>query len=171
MIEKSDKYLCWFSECEKYRYAWIDSWSMGLDLVVIGLNPSTADETKMDPTVSKCRYWAEKWGYGRLIMLNAFAYRSTDPSRLYEVDDPSGPENDRVIDNFVYQITTGRILLAWGNHARSLNNRSEEVLKIVNDYSWICYCLNENKNGEPTHPLYQKMSIMPKPYSFSTKSY
>jgi hypothetical protein len=49
----------------------------------IGLNPSTADETTDDPTVRRCVGFAKRWGYDRMVMLNAFAYRATDPKALY----------------------------------------------------------------------------------------
>ena len=43
------------------------------------LNPSTADEVNNDPTVKRCIEYARGWGFGRLIVVNIFAYRSTAP--------------------------------------------------------------------------------------------
>jgi hypothetical protein len=83
MKTKQSKYLCEFSDCEKYRYVWADGWGKGNPLMFIGLNPSTADENQTDPTVKKCRDWAKEWGYSGIIMCNAFALRSTDPRALY----------------------------------------------------------------------------------------
>ena len=50
----------------------------------VGLNPSTADADKNDPTISKCISYAKNWGYGGIIMTNAFAYRETDPNKMIE---------------------------------------------------------------------------------------
>ena len=61
------------------------------------LNPSTADEVKDDPTVAKCRRYAAGWGYGEVIVLNAFAYRATDPKNMRAHPDPIGPDNDATI--------------------------------------------------------------------------
>ncbi len=48
---------------------------------VLGLNPSTADETEDDPTIRRCINFAKTWGYGGLCMTNLFAYRATQPRR------------------------------------------------------------------------------------------
>ena len=52
-----------------------------------GLNPSTADENKDDPTIRRCNSFANDWGYGGLCMTNLFAYRATDPSVVLKADD------------------------------------------------------------------------------------
>ena len=67
-----------FSDC--YRY--LLSWEKKHQIIFIGLNPSTADERIDDPTIRRCRGFAESWGYGKMYMLNLFAYRSTDPNPL-----------------------------------------------------------------------------------------
>ena len=51
----------------------------------IGMNPSTADENADDPTVQGCMARARAWGFGAAVMLNAFAYRATDKTRLLEI--------------------------------------------------------------------------------------
>ena len=64
------------------------------------LNPSTADEHVLDPTVKKCVKWAKQWGFGALDVCNIFAWRSTDPKLLYNLKDPVGPENDHWIQTY-----------------------------------------------------------------------
>lgn len=66
-------------------------------MVFIGLNPSTADEEMDDPTIRKCINFAKGWGYGEIIMVNLFAFRSTDPSLLIRDENPVGPDNDSYI--------------------------------------------------------------------------
>jgi hypothetical protein len=57
-----------FSACRRYRYAlwrrWDDSKA---PLVVIGLNPSTADEDTNDPTIERCQRRAQQMGLGGLV--------------------------------------------------------------------------------------------------------
>lgn len=156
MKTKEGEYLCQFSDDELYRYAWVASWGKGKPLMVVGLNPSTADENQTDPTVAKCVQYAKDWKFPGLIMANAFAYRSTDPKKLYELEDPVGERNDF----YLKELSTfaGCVLLAWGNHA-TYRNRSENILKLFNGLE--LFCLKTNKNGEPAHPLYLKKSIKP----------
>ena len=63
------------------------------EIAFVGLNPSTADETSDDPTVRRCIGFARRWGFGGMFMLNAFAYRSTDPRLLKTAVNPIGPRN------------------------------------------------------------------------------
>lgn len=52
-----------FSPCRTYRYDLWRKWSdTNPPLVVIGLNPSTADERRDDPTIRRCISFARKWG-------------------------------------------------------------------------------------------------------------
>ena len=84
-----------FSPCRRWRYTlWRDWMDDVLELeeragnnsakyaMFIGLNPSTADETRDDPTVRRCVGFAKSWGYGALCMTNIFAWRDTDPAGM-----------------------------------------------------------------------------------------
>lgn len=66
------------SEDRKYRYILSRTWDETKPTVLfIGLNPSTADEKTDDPTIRKCINYAKCWGYGKILMANLFAFRST----------------------------------------------------------------------------------------------
>ena len=72
-----------FSPCRRYRYTLSIEWDASKERVMfIGLNPSTADETKDDPTVRRCKQFAKDWGYGAMVMTNLFAWRDTDPKKM-----------------------------------------------------------------------------------------
>src|SRR5262245_38555366 len=87
-----------FSPCRKYRYSLTRIWDAERpNVMFVGLNPSTADDQVDDPTVRRCIGFARKWRFGGMIIVNLFAYRSTDPNRLQEILDPVGPENDEHI--------------------------------------------------------------------------
>lgn len=147
------------SEDRKYRYILSRIWDEAKPTVLfIGLNPSTADETTDDPTIRRCINFAKSWGYGGILVANLFAFRSTNPQRLYTEQDPVGSANDFYIKE--YSDKSKLTIACWGNHGNFIN-RSEEVCKLVNSL----YCLNINKSGEPKHPLYVKHNITPKPYT------
>ena len=84
---------CLFSADRMYRYQLHIQWSSQPSLVVIGLNPSTADETQNDPTVRRCIGYARDMNRGGLLMLNMAAFRSTDPRGLLPLSDPIAPEH------------------------------------------------------------------------------
>ena len=142
----------------KYRYVLTRIWDEAKSTVVfIGLNPSTADEETDDPTIRKCIGYAKRWGYGKLIMVNLFAFRSTDPSMLKRVEDPVGPDNGSYIQKCVSE--SNLVIACWGNHGKLLNRDKALMGSLPN-----LVCLKRNKNGTPHHPLYLSKDITPMPY-------
>src|SRR5579862_6473284 len=87
-----------FDHSGKFRYSLWRHWDDELPRVCfIMLNPSTADDLHNDPTIARCVSYAKRWRFGSLEVVNAFAYRATDPSKLARVRDPIGPLNDQYI--------------------------------------------------------------------------
>ena len=121
-------------------------------VLFIGLNPSTADEKIDDPTIRRCINYAQKWGYGSLLMVNLFAYRATIPTVLKNVKNPIGNDNDLHITELLKKVDLA--VAAWGNEG-SLLNRDEDIKKIIPNLM----CLKINKSGQPAHPLYQKKDL------------
>jgi len=146
---------CHFSNCRKYRYTLKHVWDEELETVVfIGLNPSTADENQLDPTLRRIRGFSSDWGYGSFIMLNAFAFRATDPKDMKKADDPIGPEND----NFIRFVCSSHnlVIACWGTHGEFMNR-----WKTVLDMAGETKCLKITKSGQPSHPLYLKKTLKP----------
>lgn len=158
-----------FSPCRQYRYTLWRGWTladaMGISefnslakfgnyLMVIGLNPSTADETKDDPTIRRCIGFAKRWGFGALCMTNLFAWRDTDPEKMKGAAEPVGEANDLWLKLISEQ--AGMILAAWGNHGAHAG-RDEFVRKFLPPLN----CLGTNKDGSPKHPLYVKGDTAP----------
>ena len=84
-----------FSDCRKYRYALWRMWNEHMPIaMIIGLNPSTADQTRNDPTITRCINFASSWGYGGVCVTNLFGFRATAPTELKAHHDPIGKEND-----------------------------------------------------------------------------
>jgi hypothetical protein len=139
-----------FSADRVYRYALWRIWNRKKPYVMfIGLNPSTADETKNDPTVTRCVGYAKRWGYGALCMMNAFAFRSTDPKKLPEVADPVGEANDAWIWSLARH--ADKVVACWGAHG-AYRSRGNLILEILDCYD--VYCFGKTKDGMPKHPLY-----------------
>ena len=122
------------------------------------LNPSTADELKLDPTCSRARDYAERWGYGALLVTNVFAWRATDPAAMKAVEDPVGPENDAAIAQAAR--TASLVVCAWGNHGAHLE-RSARVVSLLKRSGVRLHALRVNGSGEPAHPLYLPRALQP----------
>lgn len=147
-----------FSSCQKYRYTLWRIWDPRKPfLLCVLLNPSTADETQNDPTVERCQRRAVLGGYGGLFVGNIFALRSTDPKELYRVDDPVGSDNNTAILSMAKQAQT--IMCGWGTHGNLLA-RGAAVLKLLSDNKLPVFCLGQNKDGTPKHPLYVGYSVI-----------
>lgn len=146
-----------FSPCRRYRYALWRTWDAARPGVLfIGLNPSTADEVADDPTIRRCMGYARSWGYGGVCVANLFAWRATKPADLRAAEDPVGADNDA----WLARLADGASLVvaAWGNHGAWLG-RSREVAEMLPDL----HCLQRNRSGEPTHPLYLRRGLRPMP--------
>lgn len=147
-----------FSPCRTYRYSLTRVWDR--DAPACGfvlLNPSTADETANDPTITRCIGFARRWGFGSLLAVNIFALRSTDPKGLKRVDDPVGPGNDRAIKRLIRNADL--VVAAWGGHGRYLDRGARVRAMLPDD----AVCLGVNADGAPKHPLYLKNSTKPRP--------
>lgn len=154
-----------FSPDQRYRYKLWRIWNNQLPLLnFILLNPSTADAEKDDPTVYRCGQRARHLGYGGLLVTNVFAFRSTDPSRLYEVEDPVGPENDDAI--LTEARRAGMVICGWGKPGRFMD-RAFIVRVALHAAGIQLYALGQNLDGTPKHPLYQLYSKHPVPYYFT----
>lgn len=125
------------------------------------LNPSTADEYVLDPTVRRCVYFAQRWGYESLIVGNLFALRSTDPAALYGHPDPVGPENDQYLEQMTREAVF--VVAAWGVHG-ALCRRGGEVARRLATIRPL-YCLGRTQDGHPRHPLYMRAETKPVVYT------
>ena len=152
---KMIKSNAFFSEDRKYRYLLIRGWDLNKpSLMIISLNPSTADEKRNDPTITRCLGFAKKWGFGKLFVTNLFAFRATLPRNLFVSHNPIGDKNDRWIRKVSKKVD--KIVLAYGNHGK-FKNRHDEMLKIIKNP----YCIKKTKTGMPQHPLYLKYTQKP----------
>lgn len=146
-----------FSRCRRWRYLlwrrWDDSRPAANFLM---LNPSTADEHKLDPSCTRARLYAERWGYGALIVTNLFGWRATDPQEMKRVNEPVGRGNDAAILRAAREAAI--VVCAWGNHGAHLG-RAEKVTGFLRLNHIKLHLLRLNANGQPAHPLYLPGSL------------
>lgn len=136
-----------------FRYSLTREWDSTLyKLVIVMLNPSTADETADDPTIRRCITFAKRQGFGGMFVVNLYAYRATNPDDLVRFGWPEGAHNDATLRR-VFEIQRAArqpILVAWGAKAQA--ERVERFLKQA--VGCQLFSLGVTKYGAPRHPLY-----------------
>jgi hypothetical protein len=148
-----------FSACRRWRYLLWRRWDAARPAAnFLMLNPSTADEFKLDPSCTRARLYAERWGYGALIVTNIFGWRATDPEEMKAARDPVGRGNDRAILRAARE--SAIVVGAWGNHGAHLG-RSLAVRKLLENERIALRVLRMNGSGEPAHPLYLPARLEP----------
>lgn len=140
------------STCGHYRYALWRRWGDGDPVAFVGLNPSTADATADDNTIRRCVGFAKRFGCGGLVMLNLYAFRSTDPDVLTKLNDPVGPHHDEYVGPWLAGCQFS--VAAWGGDVPKASSRPTALASLAVDHHGGLYCLGRTKKGAPRHPLY-----------------
>jgi hypothetical protein len=143
---------CHFSLDRRHRYALVHRWNplFGDRLILwIGLNPSTADEAQLDPTLTRIRSFSEREGFDGFWMANLFALRTPYPKEMMAAPDPVGPDNDASL--LAAADRCERIVAAWGACGK-FQARAETVAQLLAGHK--LWCLGTTQAGHPRHPLY-----------------
>jgi hypothetical protein len=148
-----------FSSCRRWRYLLWRRWDAARPVAnFLMLNPSTADEFRLDPSCTRARVYAERWGFGALIVTNLFAWRATDPRVMKAAGEPIGRANDRAILRAAREAKL--VVCAWGNHGAHLE-RSAGVLELLRAADVDLHALRLTGAREPAHPLYLPATLRP----------
>lgn len=148
-----------------YRYELGRAWDYSLPrLVSAMLNPSDADHLGPDPTLTRNVGFASGFGYGSLVVVNAYAWIDSKPRALPRLDGrPSsravGPENNEAV---IAAITGHDVIAAWGKHCT--RERADWMLRVGLAGAKRVDCLGTNKDGSPKHPLYLAASTQRIPF-------
>ena len=132
------------------------------NILVFGVNPSTAVPGKDDPTIRKVRNIVQHEGYDGWIMVNLYPLISTKPDDLPEESDEKLVKNNLdVLEAVVKSYYIDRIWAAWGDIIEKrfylgdgLYNIQELLCCI--DAEWY-YRGSRTKKGNPRHPLYMRL--------------
>lgn len=150
----------YISKDGRYRYSLGRTWTDAIakrTLIFCMLNPSTADAETDDPTIRRCIDFAKRQDYTALTVVNLYAYRETEPKKLWQAKargiDIIGPDNDACIFENV-QASQRTVVCAWGANAESTRERA--MLKLLKDAGAEIFCLGRTNAGNPRHPLYLK---------------
>lgn len=120
------------------------------------LNPSTADETRDDPTIRRCVGFAAREGYGGILVANLAPLRATNPRTLWEAPEcgSSHPEQRQALGRVA---DLDAVVCAWGAHGRRFPGLVAATLGALREGR--CRLLSIGpplSDGTPRHPLYLK---------------
>lgn len=157
------------SPCGQYRYILERQrrWGHGGDpaaLTFCMLNPSTADHTVDDRTIAWCWDYARRRAFHKLVVVNLFAYRATEPAALMRVPDPIGPRNIRTLESVMLE-SRGPLVCAWGTLPPRLRLHEQTVRRLIRQSGRQVFALRLTKDGFPGHPLYIRKSTELQPWS------
>lgn len=143
------------SQDRRHRYKLARRWASGPTAGFIMLNPSTADESKDDPTIRRCISFAKREGCGALIVVNLFSFRATSPKDLWAQrhQDRNDADSARHFHEALEKVD-GPLIGAWGAAAIT---RAPDICREVTTRYWerLQY-LGLTIGGQPMHPLYIK---------------
>lgn len=137
-----------FSKCGKYRYKLWRIWDETKPRAVcIGLNPSTANGTKNDQTISYLIKMLTVLGYGGFYMMNCWPYIASKPELLMR-----NPITDEW-NNDMITVTASQcqdVIFCWGNFKIIREyDRDKELIEMFPRAK----VFGKNANGTPFHPL------------------
>lgn len=121
--------------------------------MLIGLNPSTANELKSDATIRRLRGSSDKPGlihqngFGGFYMMNLFPFVTPYPE-LLQISNHKLEENDLFLKTISFKCEA--VIFCWGNFKTF--GRDKAVIEMFPTAS----CFGKNANGSPKHPLYLK---------------
>lgn len=154
-----------FSEDRQYRYKLRVEWDPELlQVTVIGMNPSKANEDRSDPTITKIIGFVKAWGGGSLMMLNLFGIVSSDPGILAGRMDMIGPLNT---PEFIRENCEGSIyrVAAWGDYLKYAGARYHyRWLDVAEAVPGLTCLKRSERTGQPYHPLYLPPTLTPIPF-------
>ena len=144
------------SPCKLYRYRLWRTWDLHKRRVTFFmLNPSTADATEPDATVTRCISFAKREGGGRLEVVNLYGWRATQPKELIGHEAPVASPTEPGANAEAIRAATSHpddlVVLAWGANAPP-DHAAAAVAELRTRGIWP-KCLGTTANGSPCHPV------------------
>ena len=124
-------------------------------LVVCMLNPSRASHLINDPTVLALIRFGKLWGYGGLLIVNLYSWRSPSPNDMKVTDERIGSRNGEALEEaMAYAAANGaRLLCAWGTDGNFEGRADWFVSRATRVYHLTLVCLGKTRDGSPKHPM------------------
>ncbi|MFA9204902.1 MAG: DUF1643 domain-containing protein [Bacteroidia bacterium] len=152
-------------DCYRYRLEWMVAGQVALRPIMwLLMNPSVASEHGADRTMLKCWKFSNAWGFNRMLVGNAAAYRATDSRRLAEASDPVGSANPEHL--LAMAAEAGMVVVGHGQPAAKRSKlHGPRAVKLLRDAGHKLHVLrlSSGPGGHemPWHPLYLPDNLRP----------
>lgn len=132
-------------------------------------NPSTATADEPDNTVRRLIGFTRSFKvFSSFEVANPFAFRTKSPDVLMQAmaegQDVVGPENDAHI--LAAAKRASLVICGWGGALRTkhpvVKKRVADVITLLHQHHKKLYCLETNKDGQPSHPLMLEADLAPR---------
>ena len=131
-------------------------WNAGMPLLVVCmLNPSHASHEIDDQTVLALMHFGREWGYGGLLIVNLYSWRSPSPKLMKANDARVGPNNGQALEDAMAYARDngGKLLVAWGADGNFEGRADWFVSRATRIYGLLLVCLGKTRGGDPKHPM------------------
>lgn len=152
-----------FSPCGHFRYFLAYPTGLDNDRAALGIfaNPSKATAEIRDPTLTRWIGYCRSWTYGWAWLCNARAWVQTDPDSVPPDPLAIGPDNDYHVAHWSSQAEI--VVCGWGKLG---GRRASNLLDIIECAAEKRpHALKLNQDGSPTHPLYLRADLQPRPFA------
>lgn len=149
------------SDDRRHRYWLVRVWTRSKPVLVVCMyNPSAADDKVDDPTIKRLCFFAARWGYGGILVVNLYSYRTSDPAYCRQLGKAAwGDAQASAWGSALHlaQENCSPVLVAWGNMATTEDAKpffaAAEGLEFI--------CLGTTKDGSPLHPMARGKARIP----------
>ena len=151
----SNNIICFPKEYTEYRY--ILKTKGTNPIIVIGVNPSTANSNELDNTLKRVLSISKYNGYDSFIMCNLYPQRATNPNDLEDnINESLHKENLEAFEWALKQTSNPVVWAAWGNLIEKRNylkNCLKDLIVVSKKYNVKWVIVEETAKGHPHHPL------------------
>lgn len=153
------------NDMRTHRFRLWRAWGPGQRLAWLMMNPSTADEDVLDPTLRRCVGFAKAWGYDGIEIFNVATLRTPSPATLVAAHKSGLDVFMREQRNAAILATApsiGRVIVAWGACALTCEEAASGGALFTTSQ---VMCLGKTLAGHPRHPLYLRADTLPEAWA------
>lgn len=125
--------------------------------VAIGINPSKANDTRSDKTLTTLARFLDTYGFSQFTMLNIFQTYSTNQDGINRLSRTDFSRYQDVLES------ADAIFIVWGVSA-AYSQEKEEILQILREYQDKLFCIEGTNKRSPLHPSRMSYECTIAPY-------